>query len=77
MPIYEYNCSKCESEFEILVRGDATPECPNCGGIELAKLFSVPAAHSSGTNDLPVCQPAPPSGGCGLPQCGMGGCQME
>lgn len=76
MPIYEYNCSQCEAEFEVLVRGDAAPECPNCGGTKLAKQFSVPAAHSSGSSDLPICQPAP-SGGCGLPRCGMGGCQIE
>jgi hypothetical protein len=33
----------------------------------------VPAAHTQTSRDLPMCHPAP-SGGCGLPQCGMGGC---
>ena len=31
MPIYEYNCSQCESDFELLVRGDSTPECESVG----------------------------------------------
>jgi len=74
MPIYEYTCQKCEHDFELLIRGDESPECPTCGEHELQKLFSVPAAHSS-TSQLPVCRPEP-SGNCGLPQCGMGGCQM-
>ena len=43
---------------------------------KLEKLLSVPAAHTAGARDLPTCQPTP-SGGCGLPQCGLGGCMME
>ena len=42
----------------------------------LEKLLSVPAAHTSGGSQLPICE-APPGGTCGLPQCGMGGCQMD
>ena len=75
MPLYEYSCRKCESEFELLIRGSEQPECPECHSTKLEKLFSVPAAHTQGSRDLPICNPAP-SGGCGLPQCGMGGCGM-
>ncbi len=74
MPLYEYACQKCESEFELLIRSDETPECPGCGSRQLEKQMSVPAAHMAG-GELPVC--GAPRSGCGLPQCGMGGCPME
>ena len=75
MPLYEYTCRDCSSEFELLVRGSEQPRCPECESSKLEKLLSVPAAHTAGSRDLPTCHPAP-SGGCGLPQCGMGGCGM-
>jgi putative FmdB family regulatory protein len=76
MPLYEYSCRDCESAFELLVRGSETLHCPECDSENLDKLLSVPAAHTAGPKDLPTCQPVP-AGGCGLPQCGMGGCMME
>ena len=75
MPIYEYACVHCDEEFELLIRGSETPTCPSCGNTKLDKQFSVPAAHSGAVGQLPVCQPSAPET-CGLPQCGMGGCQM-
>ena len=69
MPIYEYRCDPCDHTFETLIRGRGdTPHCPKCGGIELAKLFSVPAAAQTGGHQgssLPVCNPGGPSFGCG------------
>jgi hypothetical protein len=59
----------------LLVRGEEKPHCPECDSPRLEKLLSVCAAPQGGTNDLPTCRPAP-SGGCGLPQCGQGGCMM-
>lgn len=73
MPLYEYTCRDCDSQFELLIRGSDEPHCPQCDGRHLEKLLSVPAAHTAGGQSLPVCRPAP-AGGCGLPQCGMGGC---
>lgn len=75
MPLYEYTCEKCHSDFELLIRGEEKPVCPDCGSNRLEKHFSVPAAHTRGASSLPVCEPTP-SAGCGRPQCGMGGCQM-
>lgn len=76
MPIYEYACDTCRHEFEYLLRGGERPACPECGSIRLEKRLSVPAAHTaSASRDLPVACP-PAQGNCGLPQCGMGGCQM-
>ena len=75
MPLYEYACQKCRSEFEFLIRGSETPECPECGSQRLEKQLSVPAAHTAGGDPLPVCNG--PQAGCGMPQCGMGGCGMQ
>jgi putative FmdB family regulatory protein len=49
VPIYEYFCRACGNEFELLVRGDQTPECPACNGADLEKLISLPRVHSEGT----------------------------
>ncbi|MDH3734592.1 MAG: zinc ribbon domain-containing protein [Gemmatimonadota bacterium] len=48
MPIYEYVCQSCGSEFELLIRGEETPACPSCEGAELEKQFSLPRVHSEG-----------------------------
>lgn len=74
MPIYEYTCEGCQHDFELLIRGDERPVCPDCGGKKLEKRFSIPAAHIQGGSSLPLCAPRPRGGGCGLPQCGTGGC---
>ncbi len=43
MPIFEYRCSTCGKQVEVLVRSSATaPLCPDCGSILTDKLFSVP-----------------------------------
>jgi putative FmdB family regulatory protein len=75
MPLYEYACRKCHHDFELLIRGEETPECPHCGSRKLEKLLSVPAAHTVNASQLPVCSVSPP-GGCGAPTCGMGRCPM-
>jgi putative FmdB family regulatory protein len=73
MPIYEYSCTDCGSDFELLIRGEEKPVCPSCGKTHLTKSFSVPAAHSaSEMKELP-CRPT----GCGMGQCGGGMCGME
>ena len=76
MPIYEYTCQNCRRHFDLLVRGGELPTCPHCQSQQLAKELSLPAAHVASGSQLPVCAPAP-QGGCGLPQCGSGGCGWE
>ena len=76
MPLYEYSCRDCASEFELLIRGREQPLCPTCHGDRLEKLLSAPAAPVAESRELPLCRPAP-AGGCGLPQCGQGGCMLE
>lgn len=50
MPIYEYECKKCESVFEILQDFNDKPvrKCEECGG-RLKRLISVSAFHLKGS----------------------------
>ncbi|MBM4088507.1 MAG: zinc ribbon domain-containing protein [Planctomycetes bacterium] len=75
MPIYEYSCTKCGHEFETLLRGDAQPQCPQCGGGKLEKLLSVPSAHSATGVNPPGCPRdcVPRRNG---PMCGRGMCEL-
>lgn len=69
MPLYEYSCDQCGKQIELLVRGGEQPECPHCQSTTLTKLLSVVAGHVASGGDA-----GPLEGGCGRPQCGMGGC---
>ena len=43
MPIFEYKCLKCESEFEKLVFGASSEngiQCPDCQSEEIERMFS-------------------------------------
>ncbi|MCE8418426.1 FmdB family zinc ribbon protein [Rhodovulum sulfidophilum] len=46
MPIYNYRCTACEAEFELLrsLSDDSTPACPDCGSPEVKRLLSRVAA---------------------------------
>jgi len=50
MPMYEYRCSACGAEFEMLVRSSTVPACPHCGATELARSVSrlAPAGKIEG-----------------------------
>ena len=78
MPIYEYRCEPCEHTFETLVRnsGDVA-HCPECGSVEVAKQFSVPAAAQNGQASNALAVRNAPSYGCGGGPCGSGMCSME
>lgn len=64
MPLYEYLCRDCEKPSELLIRGDESPVCPECGGERLMKLLSVPAAHSGGEAPSREGPPGPCGSGC-------------
>jgi len=51
MPIYEYRCSACGHEFEILQKISDQPltECPACGKGALAKLVSAAGFQLKGS----------------------------
>lgn len=44
MPIYEYQCGKCEHVFDVLqkMNDDPLKYCPECGEPHLKKLLSAP-----------------------------------
>jgi len=51
MPIYEYRCSECEHQFDVLQKMSDEPlkDCPECMQPSLVKLISAPAFRLSGT----------------------------
>ncbi|MFA5952564.1 MAG: zinc ribbon domain-containing protein [Hyphomicrobium sp.] len=40
MPLYSYQCTKCEKEFELLVASSDVPQCPSCSSKKLERLMS-------------------------------------
>jgi putative FmdB family regulatory protein len=73
MPLYEYACKACSHQFEALIRGAETPECPSCHGRELERRLSVFAAHTAAT---PSFAAPGPCGTCGDPR-GPGACSVN
>jgi len=51
MPIYEYACRGCGNEFELLVRGEMIPACPECESEDLERRISLPRVHSEGRKE--------------------------
>jgi putative FmdB family regulatory protein len=74
MPLFEYRCTRCQHEFEALVRDEAWPDCPECGTPKPDKLLSAVAARVSGSRSLPVSSTCPPSD---APPCGPGCCRLQ
>ena len=50
MPIYEYKCSNCEHQFEIIQRFSDNPveSCPECSKKSVKKLVSAPSFRLKG-----------------------------
>ena len=70
MPLFEFNCPKCEKDFELLVRSakwEGTAACPQCGSKKLRKKLSVFASAGA-----PASTPAMPAA-CGMKRGGHGG----
>jgi len=70
MPIYEFHCSACSRDSEVLVRSAdwKGTKCPHCGSVRLSKKLSVFASAAGGPEEAPPCGGNPRS--CGL--CGTG-----
>jgi putative FmdB family regulatory protein len=51
MPLYEYQCGKCNHRFEKIQKfSDPAPDaCPTCGGSPVTRLPSSPAIQFKGT----------------------------
>ncbi|MCX7708007.1 MAG: zinc ribbon domain-containing protein [Anaerolineae bacterium] len=51
MPIYEYHCENCASDFELFVRSmfsQETVACPECGSQHVKKAISLFGSVSGG-----------------------------
>ena len=50
MPIFEYRCSACGDEFELLVLNSSpAPGCPSCGNQDVEKLMSMSSVRTEQT----------------------------
>lgn len=47
MPMFEYVCEACETDFECLVLGADPPSCPACGSSDLEKQVSLSAVSTA------------------------------
>jgi putative FmdB family regulatory protein len=73
MPLYEYHCTGCDANIELLIRNsEEQPECPHCKSKKLNRLLSVVSGHVTGGSS--ASSPMPEGGGCGKPWCGTGAC---
>ena len=63
MPLYEYRCTACGTEFESLVAraGDPAPHCPRCDAAGAERRWSTFAVVKSAA--------APSPGPCGASDC--------
>ncbi|MEQ1896501.1 MAG: zinc ribbon domain-containing protein [Vicinamibacterales bacterium] len=41
MPLFDYTCRGCAHTFEHLTRAGSEPVCPQCGGADVEKQFSM------------------------------------
>ena len=74
MPIFEYACDDCGTQFEKLVRRSEANavRCPSCGQDHLTTQYSTFAAKTNGINGN-----AQPEGACGGGMCQGGMCGMN
>jgi putative FmdB family regulatory protein len=74
VPVYEYTCKSCKTDFEKLVKSMTTSEsvkCPKCGSNQTTRSLSVFAVGSQS-----AAKPETPPGMCG--RCGgPGPCGMN
>jgi putative FmdB family regulatory protein len=70
MPIYEFQCKRCGTDSELLVRSSEWKgeKCPACGSARLSKKLSAFAVSGSDefSSEVPACSGNP--GACG--RCG-------
>lgn len=75
MPIFEYACKDCNHQFEALVYGDQSANCPKCHSERLAPQLSVFAVSAKGSSASSGSSQAGACGSCGDPR-GPGACSM-
>lgn len=69
MPLYEYACLGCHTQFDALRSikdADAPIACPSCEGMETRRMLSLFFAHSDGRT---ITQSAPSCSACSTHAC--------
>ncbi len=69
MPIFEYQCKGCGGQFEKLVFGNETPECPDCNSKKVCKLMSTCGFVSKGAGGQTTSSSSSACGGCTAGSC--------
>lgn len=79
MPIYEYKCENCNSEFEVEQKITAAPgaDCPNCGGQKVRRLISSTAFHLKGSGWYVTDYGSKRSGSAVSSPCAGGSCPVD
>ncbi len=70
MPLYEYQCSACDTAFEVMesISSSEKPHCPACDSGELERLIGLPAPGRALSSAATNCRGDGPP--CGAPRCG-------
>lgn len=68
MPMFEFHCTKCNCDFEELVRTGDKVQCPKCKGRKVQKKMSACSHKSSGGKFVSS------SGGSGCSSCSKPSC---
>ncbi len=66
MPFYEFRCTQCGAEFEMMLRfseSDRRPACPKCESEQTQKKLSAIASFVSGSSGASGGSSCAPSGG--------------
>ena len=73
MPLFEYRCADCGTEFEELGSAQDTPVCPSCHSANTKRLMSACRHCCGGSGNGDFSMPSAPSGG-GCAGCSGGNC---
>ncbi|PJF35343.1 MAG: zinc ribbon domain-containing protein [Candidatus Thermofonsia Clade 1 bacterium] len=75
MPIYEYVCQSCQTQFEKRVSAEKADEaiCPECGAKEVKRKLSrvMVQIGEISASSAPSYTDSAPSCGCGTGLCGL------
>jgi putative FmdB family regulatory protein len=70
MPLFEFRCSACARDFEVLIRLGERAACPQCGTESVEKLLSESATPAAaGVRALPISSACPPGDAPCSPTC--------
>lgn len=70
MPLYEFQCRKCDHTFETILASRLldTVQCPACNAAEVERLIALPAPGRVLDSQPTNCRGDGPP--CGAPMCG-------